>query len=268
MGNRKRWPLDSEAKRALSVQMKAAGEKLRVGRRRRRLTQLQLGKKSGLSQSTVSDAELGEGGGLSITAWQRMALVLDIPLKFEVGRDPLLLPEDAGHLDMQELVMRLGRSIGCRRNFELATKPDDPTRSTDVGLTDDANRRLLQIECVNTFGKINASIRSSDRKRADAEQLAVALGHGQQYSVHTCWVIRATKRNRAVLARYPELFESRFPGSSREWVKALTVGASPPQQPGLVWCDVGATKLFEWRPRQAAASPRPGHERMRARLTG
>jgi transcriptional regulator with XRE-family HTH domain len=215
--------------------------------KRRRFTQAQLAVKVGLSQSCISDAELGDGGSLSIAAWQRMALVLGIPLRVELGRDPLQLPEDAGHLDIQELVLRLGREIGCARTFELATRPEDPTRSTDVGLTDDTHRRLLQIECVNTFGKINAAIRSSDRKRAEAEQLAVAIGHGTHYTVHTCWVIRSTRRNRALLARYPELFSTRFPGSSRQWIAALTKGAPPPERPGLVWCDMNAARLFEWR---------------------
>jgi transcriptional regulator with XRE-family HTH domain len=95
MGNRKRWPLDSEAKRALSVQMKDTGERLRAARKRRRFTQAQPSVKVGLSQSCISDAELGDGGSLSIAAWQRMALVLGIPLKVELGRDPLQLPEPA-----------------------------------------------------------------------------------------------------------------------------------------------------------------------------
>jgi hypothetical protein len=63
------------------------------------------------------------------------------------------------------------------------------------------------------------------------------------------WVVRATARNRALVARYPEVFAARFPGSSARWVAALTTGALPPSQPGLVWSDVGATRLFAWRRR-------------------
>jgi hypothetical protein len=43
------------------------------------------------------------------------------------------------------------------------------------------------------------------------------------------------------------VFASRFPGSSRRWVDALTTGTPPPRETGLVWCDVGATRLSEWR---------------------
>ena len=214
------------------------------------MTQAILGAKCRLSQSTISDMEIGHGGGLSAIAWQRLAIVLDLPFKVELGRDSLEEPVDAGHLGVQELVLRIGRRAGYRRTFELATKPSDPSRSTDVGLIDDTNRRLLQVECVNTFGNINASIRSSDLKRAEAEALAIAISHGRPYAVHVVWVVRATRRNRHLLATYPELFESRFTGSSRAWVRALTAGTPPPASPGLVWCDVNATRIFEWRSRQ------------------
>lgn len=142
-----------------------------------------------------------------------------------------------------------GASCRLPRTFELPTKPSDPSRSTDVGLVDDQHRRLLLVECVNLFGSVNASILSSDRKRAEAEALAVSIGHGEPYTVHVCWVVRATRRNRRLLAAYPELFASRFPGSSKRWVETLTKAASPPASPGLVWCDAGATRIFEWRAR-------------------
>ncbi len=249
MGNRKRWPLDAEARRRLTQAAQQAGQKVRRARRRRNQTQAQLGARCGLSQSTVSDLELGRGAALSLTAWQRVSLVLDLPLKFELGRDALEEPVDAGHLAIQELVLRLGRAAGYRRTFELPTRPADPSRSTDVGLRDDAHRRLVLVECVNTFGNVGAAARSSERKRAEAEALAVAIGNGQPYAVHVCWVVRATRRNRALLTRYPEIFAARFTGSSRAWVDALTKGAAPPREPGLAWCDVNATRLFAWRAR-------------------
>ncbi len=229
--------------------MSAAGSRVKAARLRRRWTQADLGRRVGLHQSAVSRLELGEGATLSVLAWERTASALELPLAFEIGRDAKEEPPDSGHLRMQELILRLGRQTGAARIFELPTKPADPTRSTDVGLRDDTHRRLTLVECVNLFGNINASIRSGDRKRAEAEELAIAIGHGQPYSVHQCWVIRATRRNREILAKYPEIFAARFPGSSREWVRALTSGATPPAQPGLAWCNVEATQLFEWRRR-------------------
>ncbi len=146
-----------------------------------------------LAQPTISDLERGDGGTLSLEVWQQVALVLNLHLELTLGRDPLEEPADAGHLGVQELVLRLGRKVGHGRTFELPTKPSNPSLSTDVGLTDDINRRLIQVECVNTFGNVNASIRSSDRKRAEAEALAISIGHGRPYSVHQVWVVRATR---------------------------------------------------------------------------
>jgi transcriptional regulator with XRE-family HTH domain len=222
---------------------------VRQARRRRRWTQTQLAVRVDLAQPTISRMERGDGGSLSVNSWQQVATALELSFDLTLGRDPNEEPVDAGHLGIQELILRLGRMIGHKRTFELPTKPSDPSRSTDVGLTDDANRRLLQVECVNTFGNINAAIRSADRKRAEAEALAISIGHGEPFTVYQCWVVRATRRNRELLARYPELFATRFTGSSRAWVDALTNGTPPPPALGLVWCDVRATQLFEWRRR-------------------
>lgn len=230
------------------------GDKVRRARRRRHWTQRAFGRRAGVAQSTVSDLERGEGGTLSMELWQQICLLLDLPLNFSLGTDALREPDDAGHLGVQELVLRLGRRIELTRYFELPSKPANPNLSTDVGLTDDLNRRLIQVECVNTFGSINAAIRSADRKLAEAQAHAIAIGGEQPYAVHQVWVVRATRRNRALLERYPELFATRFTGSSKAWVDALTKGTRPPTGRGLVWCDVAATCIVEWRPRRRRVS--------------
>jgi transcriptional regulator with XRE-family HTH domain len=181
-------------------------------RKRRRWTQTGLGARIGLAQATISDIERGEGATLSVLVWQQVANLLGLAFDLSLGWDALEEPVDASHLQIQELILRLGKRQGFARTFELPTKPDDPRLSTDVGLTDDVNRRLIQVECVNVFGNINAAIRSSDRKRAEAEELAIAIGHGRPYSVHLVWVVRATRRNREVLARYPEAVRDSIPG--------------------------------------------------------
>jgi transcriptional regulator with XRE-family HTH domain len=219
------------------------GVAIRAARRRRKWTQAELARRIGVAQPSVSALERGDGAAYSLELWQQLALVLALPLRFELGRDALEEPADAGHLAIEELVLRLGRMTGRRRRFELATKPAEPSRSTDVGLIDDIHRVLILTECVNTFGNINASIRSSDRKRSEAEALAISLGGGEPYRVALCWVVRATRRNRELLARYPELFSNRFAGSSRGWATALSSARRPPDEPGLVWCDLNTTRV-------------------------
>lgn len=247
MATPRRSSIELTAARALQATLVREGAKVRRARKRRRWTQTELGRRAALAQSTISDLERGKGGSLSVETWQQVAAALALPFDISLGKDALDEPADAGHLAIEELVLRVARPAGYVRRFEVPTRPLDPTRSTDVGLRDDTRRRYVQVECWNTFGNINAAVRSSDRKRIEAEASAIAVGYGRPYTVHQVWVVRATRRNRALVGRYHEIFATRFPGSSKAWVAALTNGAWPPDAPGLVWCDVAATRIFEWR---------------------
>lgn len=181
--------------------------------------------------------------------WFALATALRLPLRVEFGRDPVHEPGDAGHLKVQELMLRLARQTGRARMFELATRPTDPSYSIYVCTRDNRQRVLFIEECWNTFGNITASVRSTRRKLAEAERLAVAIGgETGPYRVAAVWTVRDTRRNREILARYPEVFAAAFTGSSRQWVTALTTtDARPPTELGLVWCDGDATRLFSWR---------------------
>jgi hypothetical protein len=182
--------------------------------------------------------------------WQRIGLALERPLVVTFPRDTREEPTDAGHLRIQELLLRLGRRNGWTTTFELSTRPSDPTASADVGLGDVHHRTLILVECWNTIGDIGAAARSTARKVAEAQQLAVVRGGDEEaWRVASVWVVRAPRRNRSLVARYPEVFAARFPGTSVGWVRALTDGREPPRQPGLVWCDVACTQLFAWRRR-------------------
>jgi hypothetical protein len=203
----------------------------------------------GLSASRVGQIELGKGTGAGLEVLCSMGAALGMPLRVEVARDRMEEPADAGHLRIQELLLRLGRQTGVKRIFELPTRPAEPTLSADVCLRDDRRRLLILAECWNTFGNINASVRSTRRKLAEAEALAIAVGgEAGPYRVAGCWVVRDTRRNRELMARYPEVFRSTFMGSSRGWVRALDdPRARLPDELGLVWCDLAAKRLFAWR---------------------
>lgn len=255
MPTRTRTALARDAADRNRRQLVRAGADVRDARLRRRLTQREVGARVGMSRSAISRAERGLGGGLTLDAWQRIAIALGMPLRVSFARDPLTETPDAGHLAIQELVLRIGRTAGSAGSFELPTRPADPWRSIDVGLRDDVRRRIVVVECWNVFGDIGSAARASVRKLAEAAELAAARWGDEPHAVGLVWVVRATARNRALVARYPEVFGSRFPGSSAGWVAALTTGAPPPTEPGLVWCDVAATRLFPWRrPRRRAPS--------------
>lgn len=249
MSRMRRAELHAEAARRNREQCARLGADVRRSRKRRRLTQRALAALIGVVQSTISDLERGHGGSLSLDLWQRVFGALDRHLVLDASRDAEEEPADAGHLAIQELVLRLGRAVAYSAAFELATRPADPSHSADVALRDDRRRLLILLECWNTIGDIGAAARSSARKVAEAEAAAVAFGGDRPHRVAACWVVRATRRNRALVARYPEVFIVRFPGSSLGWVKAMLTGAEPPGDAGLVWSDPGATRLVEWRRR-------------------
>ena len=225
------------------------GAQAATTRRRLRLRQVTVAARIGISRGRLGDLERGRGTGAPLGLWIALGMTLGRPLRMEFSRPVDPETADAGHLAIQELVLRLGRAAGFARSFEVPTKPADPSRSTDVGLRDDRGRTMILIECWNTIGDLGAAARATSRKVAEAEALAIAAGGERPFTVRAVWVVRATARNRALLARYPEVFAARFPGSSTRWVAALTQATEPPAEPGLVWCDGTARRLFAWRRR-------------------
>lgn len=243
----KRSALAAEASRTNLEQLARLGAQVRESRRRRRVTQRQLAALAGIGRSTVGRLERGHGGHLSMDAWQRVGLALGRSLRVSLDRDTREDTSDAGHLLVQELLLALGRRLGYATDFESPSRPADPARSIDVSWRNDRLRRLIVLEAWNTIGDLGAAARSFTRKLADVERRAIAIGEGRPHHVSGCWVVRASARNRALVSRYPEVFTARFPGSSERWVRALTEGAEPPRQPGLVWCDTDGTRLRAWR---------------------
>jgi transcriptional regulator with XRE-family HTH domain len=250
----KRRPLLAvEAARRTTERIARLGGDVKAMRVRRSWTQGHLAERAGLGRMIVNRLERGVGP-IDIDAVERIGIALNVPVTIGFGRDPRTDVADAGHLAMQELVLRQGRAIGYGGTFELATRPSEPWRSIDVVLANEARHRMVCVECWNTIGDIGAAARASIRKAAELEQLAIGRW-GEDAKVGLVWVVRSTRRNRALVDRYPEVFASRFPGSSRLWVAVLTEGKDIPAEPGLVWSDLGATRLSAWR-RPAAAGAR------------
>lgn len=235
----------------------ALGTTVRAERRRRHLTQTALGRRVQLSQPRISEIERGLGTELPLASWVAIGFAIGRPVAMSFSR-PIhaAATTDAGHLAIQEQLLRLARATGRAATFELPTRPSDPRHSVDVGVRDDRHRVLILEEAWNTFGDVGAARRSSARKLTEAQQLAIALGRGRPYRVAAVWVVRATAANRALVGRYPEVFASACPASSRAWLTALTSPAAPPLEQGLVWCDPSSGRLTAWR-RRASTRARP-----------
>lgn len=245
MGGRRSEAEIEAAEQAERVR-RAIGKTIAAARRRRGLTQMQLATRLGTNQSRISRLERGTPP-LEVGDIIRVAGEVGLTPRIELSRDPLDRPADAGHLAMQEMLVRLARTSHGTTLVELPLGTGDRTRSVDVCVIRRALGELIIEEAWNRIGDVGAGLRSFDRKMALAAEAAVAMP-GSPAIVTGVWVVRATRANREVLAAYPALFAARFRGSSRAWVRALVAGAPAPREPGLVLCDVDATRLFEWRP--------------------
>ena len=75
----------------------------------------------------------------------------------------------------------------------------------------------------------------------------VAARTGLAYRVALCWLLVDTAANRRLVARYPEILKSRFPGSSFGWARCLTDGSPPPDESGLAWVDPRSSRIVPLR---------------------
>lgn len=224
--------------------MARLGGQVKAMRTRRRWSQEDLATRADLGRLVIGRAERAVGR-VELETLERIALVLGVPLTVGFGRDGLEDVADAGHLAVQEMVLRLGRANGFHAQFELPTRPSEPWRSIDVVLGSERRRLVIAVECWNTIGDLGAATRASRRKAAEVQDLAVGRW-GAEARTGLVWVVRETSRNRALVGRYPEIFATVFTGSSRAWLTSLTAAAEPPTAPGLVWCDVATGRLHAW----------------------
>ena len=111
----------------------------------------------------------------------------------------------------------------------------------------DTHRVLFIEEAWNTFGDLGAAIRATNRKAAEARDLAATIDDGPPYRVAVVWVVRASAANRNLVRRYPAIFANAFPASSQAFVDALSGVGNPPEQTGLVWYDAGRRRIHAWR---------------------
>lgn len=233
---------------AIAATLGATARAARLGKRR---TLIDLARVVGISASRLSELERGLGANASLETWAAIGAALDRPIAIAFSR-PLgnpVGPRDAGHLEIQEHLLHLARATRRTGTFEVPTQPIDPSRSTDVGISDQRQRARILAECWNTFGDLGAAVRSTRRKEQEV------AGAWPDDRVATVWVVRASASNRALFARYPHIIEAAFPGSSRAWVRALAHGSTPPMRPGIVWFDPSTGRLVPRRRRRSEITP-------------
>src|SRR5918996_950216 len=206
MARRSRTRSKVEGSREAAAIAATLGGVLRAARRARRWSLAKLALRVGMSAPRLSELERGLGARAPLETWISLGIALGRPLAAAFSRPVGAAVEtaDAGHLHIQEHILRLARATGRPGTFELPTRPDDPSRSTDVGIRDPRQHARVLVECWNTFGDLGGAIRSTRRK----EQEAAATWPDDR--IATVWVVRATVANRALLSRYPEILDAAF----------------------------------------------------------
>lgn len=136
-----------DGRRLAQASTMGLGARIRDARKRRSWSLGQLGQKVDLTAARLSQIERGDGVGAPLEIWYALGQALQVPFQADFARDRAEEPLDAGHLGIQDLALRLGRTLGFTRTFELPTRPANPSLSVDVGLRDDTRRLLIIEEC-------------------------------------------------------------------------------------------------------------------------
>lgn len=248
---------------AAGVLAEALGKAPREARATAGLTQAEVGRRSGLAQTSISLMERGMAVGVSLRTWVRAASVVGVTLKAYLSQVSTAgRPTDAVHLRIQELIARTGLQGGWSSMPELAI--DDAargSRSLDLWLERQASEgsfEVLAVEVMDWFDDVGVRFRDWDRRLERVRQLATGSRSVDGPAgvrlpiVAGCWVVRDTRRNRELVREHATLFGARFPGQGRSLLAALT-GASPlPSESTLLWVDVAGERLIA-----AARSSRP-----------
>jgi transcriptional regulator with XRE-family HTH domain len=219
------------------------------------LTQAQAADTAGIPRSTYASVEGRGKGGVTLVTLSRAVVGARAELRAYVsGGSAGERPRDAVHLRHQELVLRVGAGGGWAGVPETAIDRDARTsRSADVVLH--RAREWALMEITDWVDDVGATLRDWDRRLAALEAYAIARmplpevggAEAELPIVSGCWVLRATIRNRRLVAEHRHVFRSRFPGSARAWIAALSTGRPMPDAPALLWVRVDGSALFPSR---------------------
>jgi transcriptional regulator with XRE-family HTH domain len=233
--------------------MRKLGAMLRDGRKRAGLRQQEVSSVAGISRSEWSELERGKSRA-TLHTLNRAATAVNAPLDaFLRHVSAADLPRDASQLKGQELVLTLTKPGGWKGLPEEPIDRDARTsRAADVLLfrrRQDQPAEYALVEIIDWFHDVGEPMRAWSSRQSAVERYAVARMTDDVLPRSSgCWIVRATARNRRLIADHANLFKARFPGSGRAWLAALTAPATPmPAQPGLLWISVSGDGLFPVR---------------------
>jgi transcriptional regulator with XRE-family HTH domain len=225
------------------------GKALRDARTRLALTQAQAALRAGIDQTTWSRLEINRDSGYTLLTWDRAAHAVGTTLSAYLPQASSAdQPRDAVHLRNQELVLRTARQGGWRGVPEQALDRElTRSRHGDVVLSRTVEWCLVEV--VDWMADVGEAVRDFGRRLAALDRLSVARMRGDVMPKSGgLWLLRATARNRRLVAEHHEFFRGHFPGSGRAWLAAIThPDHAMPAEPALLWVDVKGTRIFAAR---------------------
>ncbi len=227
------------------------GVALRESRLALGMTQADAADRAGVSQPFWSRLERGRATVASLETLAAAAAAVETELAaFVQARTGADLPRDIEHLRRQELVIRLAAPGGWRARAEA---PIDPratrSRSIDVHLSRGDGREAVVVEIIDLLADVGEAFRGlEDKVAAVRRSLGPTRSRDDGTRVAGLLIIRATRRNRALIASLSRMFLSRFPADGRTWLRASRIRETPmPQDDGFVWSSVRGDRLFAAR---------------------
>jgi transcriptional regulator with XRE-family HTH domain len=244
----RRTALQVGADRRAGELARTLGLALREARRRTASSQARLADQAGLGQTTISKLERGDGPDVSLLAWIRACRAAGTDLRAYLERASAAdQPRDAVHLRHQELVARTATDGGWRPMPE-AIVDTDPTRSRAADLILRRGDEIVLVEIWDWLEDVGGAFRSLDRRLAALERQMTARGHTDA-RVTGLWILRATRRNRSLVADHGTLFRARFAGSATISLKALrSRDTAMPTERALIWVSVTGERMWPARP--------------------
>ncbi len=227
------------------------GAALRDARGRAGLKQAEAAAKAGLGQTTWSSLEVDRDPRYTLLTWDRAAHAVGASLDaFIRGASAADQPRDLAHLRAQQLVISTARPGGWKSFPEQLIDRDARTsRAADVLLHRRISPRPPEyalMEIFDWFPDVGDPLRAWLSRLEAVERYAISrLGDDTLPIVSGCWIVRATQRNKQLFRELGGIFEARFPGDPRAWLRALAGPASPmPSDAALLWVSVSGDRLF------------------------
>lgn len=223
---------------------KRIGIGLRESRKALGLTQDEASARARVSQAYWSALEHGTATTATLETLAACAAAVDVQLAaFLEARPGADLPRDIAHLRGQATIVRESAGGGWAARVEtgidlLARR----SRSIDVQLERASRHEIAVVELVDLVADAGQDMRGlSDKVSAVRRDRPDARVAG-------LLAIRATRRNRALMAELAPLIDARFPTSSVAWLAALHERTAPmPHEDGFVWARVDGSGLFARR---------------------